>query len=598
MITYSESEQFFLYRWKELFNERSFESFQVHFSTPLSILDEIDAALDASSSSPSSCHNVTDLLKEASELFEDDPIISTKFPFLISLIAKISTDQISATSASTFVHIAQTVRLLRHKLADYPQELFNEVNRLLQPNDCREKRRFEKTICCLGALLTQRGHSLAFLLNLYNKNPLQPLASRFSAITNINPRATLKYQCYCIARWRIRDYGFDGTQIKIVDKTDPILTRPECQQLVNQNRTCDILSLEVEAYDKVAACYKAIQELDKIAGLYHLYAPLVNKTAIIFKGVAVHEPQSDTLAFIQKTSSWHNNIITSKNPSNQVRRRLALKAQGFKDWKLLENSLQYHSLAMQAETDEAKLLNLWIALESLLPRHGETIISALSKIVPSVLASTYANQLCVRLSMTLKKIAYCNRLETRILPEWMSRSWDKTKGQNTIAFDTHDILQGLADIENGEKIRSMFAYVSGFPLLTHRFNMLWENEFRSRVKYYARLTRHQRHLDWQIRRIYRARNYVMHNGNSCSGLRYLVANLQIYFTGLIYTLLHDIELHKLDSLENAITYRLHAYNHLLAVLQQPKSLISTANMLTLSFEPSASADYPLIWTTP
>jgi hypothetical protein len=80
-------------------------------------------------------------LKEASELFEDDPIISTKFPFLISLIAKISTDQISATSASTFVHIAQTVRLLRHKLADYRQELFNEVNRLLQPNDCREKRR-------------------------------------------------------------------------------------------------------------------------------------------------------------------------------------------------------------------------------------------------------------------------------------------------------------------------------------------------------------------------------------------------------------------------------------------------------------------------
>ena len=74
-------------------------------------------------------------------------------------------------------------------------------------------------------------------------------------------------------------------------------------------------------------------------------------------------------------------IKDSKNPNQNIAAFTKLQSRLEKeDAGQLNASVQYHKLALKAGTDDARLVNLWIALESLVQHGGESIIDRISRI--------------------------------------------------------------------------------------------------------------------------------------------------------------------------------------------------------------------------
>jgi len=77
-------------------------------------------------------------------------------------------------------------------------------------------------------------------------------------------------------------------------------------------------------------------------------------------------------------------------------------------------------------------------------------------------------------------------------------------------------------------------------MLVHKVYLLWRDTFQTPEVLRARLQTHKQKLDWQIRRIYRARNFVMHRGRSVPGLRQLIQHLHSYYIMLVHAIIHEL----------------------------------------------------------
>jgi len=53
---------------------------------------------------------------------------------------------------------------------------------------------------------------------------------------------------------------------------------------------------------------------------------------------------------------------------------------------------------------------------------------------------------------------------------------------------------------------------------------------------------HNKNIEWQLCRIYRARNHIMHQGSHLFGLRQLIQHLHTYYATTIHVLIHDLKI--------------------------------------------------------
>lgn len=126
----TEIQSLFFSQWKELFDEQGFDSYQVRFSTPLSVLDELEKAIHVASSDSGSHHNIDDLAREAQIIYPGDPIISKHFPFALSLIKRLVSEKCSPDKPQTYSRTLEVVRLIQKQLHQYPDILGAELKTL------------------------------------------------------------------------------------------------------------------------------------------------------------------------------------------------------------------------------------------------------------------------------------------------------------------------------------------------------------------------------------------------------------------------------------------------------------------------------------
>jgi GTP1/Obg family GTP-binding protein len=104
-----------------------------------------------------------------------------------------------------------------------------------------------------------------------------------------------------------------------------------------------------------------------------------------------------------------------------------------------------------------------------------------------------------------------------------------------------------------------------------------------------RLASHKQKLDWQLRRIYRARNYVMHRGRSVQGMRQLIQHLHTYYIMLIHTIIHDLKYRPLWGIEEACESRKNLYANALVRLKDHKNSPIAIEDILRFFSPGYSA---------
>ncbi|MCU8204175.1 HEPN domain-containing protein [Vibrio vulnificus] len=187
-------------------------------------------------------------------------------------------------------------------------------------------------------------------------------------------------------------------------------------------------------------------------------------------------------------------------------------------------SSELHAQALKTDSEENQIINLWIAIESLIPpksSDADTIDHIINSVMPFLNLSyvhrvfrNFAKDLLNWNSALVSDLF--NGIEANSLPE------------KVILLLTQDNYQ--------EKRNLLEANFRDFHLIKDRYFHL-QGMVENPNTLYKILQSHKKRLDWQIRRIYRTRNMIVHSGKKPDNLGILITNthdyLDIILSGII-----------------------------------------------------------------
>ena len=203
------------------------------------------------------------------------------------------------------------------------------------------------------------------------------------------------------------------------------------------------------------------------------------------------------------------------------------------------NSFNLHSIAIDSKNSVNQLLNLWTALETLLPpppNNDIRIVHFLCSHEP-FLARKYIQKLIFDL---LNELRY-------ELGDQLTQIFFKIPHGST---DFEKISFILCQKEESEKFRDeIYAKIGRNLRLRYKiFNLM--KKLHNSDALLDTIQTHNKRVSWQLQRIYRARNLIVHKGGKLPYIDHLVENLHSYYHAII-SLIKEIqsEYDNIDSLE-------------------------------------------------
>lgn len=297
---------------------------------------------------------------------------------------------------------------------------------------------------------------------------------------------------------------------------------------------------DIKARDNYSA--KSIAEdtlemLSTMFGLFHHKQQLNWTTDCIINNETDNKVSRSRL----RTNAMHKCI-------DQKPTRAAMKANRFlSDFALVKNSInvftrsaELHSLALKSDSTENQMLNLWIALESIIPAAHDPNISNIEHIIQS--------------TMPFLNLGYYQRLVARLTSDLFN--WNRTQTKKVIKDIDGDNqvvkvakLLSLPEFE-AQRLELKTSF-KDFHLLCDRFEYL-EYIYSNPKNMLNGLKSHTTRVGWQIRRIYRARNMIVHSGITPSYIELLIENVHDYLDHIIQKIISLVtESQKIQSIEQA-----------------------------------------------
>jgi len=335
-----------------------------------------------------------------------------------------------------------------------------------------------------------------------------------------------------------------------------LLTEVETQ-FYDQDSDPYRISVKIRALDPFSARASAEKAVEDLFAAYNFYQP--NRHPKFKHKLSLIISEKEDQICLEKDDSRLRYIRDSKKPGESISSLMNLAGQLSEDNAgRLTASLQYHRLAMNTHTDQARLVNLWIAMESLIQGDRGSIIDNICKYIPTSFGLEYVLQTIKNLAISMRKIwRYSEKDE---LLELLKYS-DKYRMHQI------DLIDILLDDINGERVKKFIDFIAQSPLLRYRLFSLWRNMFKSPEILLKRIARHRLNIEWQLCRIYRARNYVMHTGVRPPRIRQLIQHLHSYYILAMHGLIHDLKNHNEWGIEHAFENRLLIYDLLISGLK-------------------------------
>ncbi len=290
--------------------------------------------------------------------------------------------------------------------------------------------------------------------------------------------------------------------------------------------------LDVIAKDKYKAFYKSKYEIDGIKS--HIsFLRHDEELDISHEGIIYDSEIEDTVELYSEIKSpifrrpdeikeedfiaKFNYIATCQNPDNIDKNSL----------QRLDLAFQRHSSALNSVSYESQLVDLWSGIEILLPVYTKENHSKISQLISSlipILVDNYIDKILNDLWSSLK----------------FSKKWDKIQkflGKNDIETNAQ-LSQFLLTSEKAE-MDELYNLLDRNILLIDRI-MYLKSIFQTPRKILNRLQSHEKRVSWQIQRIYRARNLIIHAGKTPYQLETLIENLHYYFDTFISSIVKEI----------------------------------------------------------
>ncbi len=237
-------------------------------------------------------------------------------------------------------------------------------------------------------------------------------------------------------------------------------------------------------------------------------------------------------------------------------------------------SSQLHSLALSSQNEENQILNLWISLESLVPSESKNSnASNIEHIVESI--TPFLNE------------GYIQRLINNLVKDLVR--WDRTalhkalngiSGTKLVARTAKLLILKEHEIARDELENN----TSRFPLLRDRIDH-FKTILNSPKSVLTAIDAHQQRLEWQIRRIYRARNIIVHSGRIPSYTQPLIEHAHDYLDTILARLVELASTPKqVHSVTQGFKYTQLAYEDFRRSLSKADLKFSKDNIEALLFK--------------
>jgi len=207
--------------------------------------------------------------------------------------------------------------------------------------------------------------------------------------------------------------------------------------------------------------------------------------------------------------------MSHEESTNNAERMLKIAFSTFLNIREISKVTEIHNDAVYSNNTSDSLLALWSIAESMSGNENGDKITKVKECMIPFLKSTYIEKIVRTCMMDIK------RWDSSFFEEAILRTNpQKDELEATFAFLVLD--------DQEEQRKLLYSRTELFPLLRYRVYFL-NAQLKNTKGYMAMLKAHEKRVEWQLHRIYRARNYVIHDGRRIDGANQeLVINLHSY----------------------------------------------------------------------
>ncbi len=313
-------------------------------------------------------------------------------------------------------------------------------------------------------------------------------------------------------------------------------------------------------FEKVAASHQAaadqaIGACRRIVDIYNLYR---NRPSLeISPRVLVNDGRRTSV--ISRRTEQSLGTKPQRNARSLARKALdrlpssALHEEG------LWNALEHHSLALASVDAKAGLVAMWTAFECLVGREERVL-----RWIPPIVALRQIEKDLRYLAICCHRHFSANNLHP---PQFLARS-------TSYYVSPRDVLEALTcKTPHTLTLDQLLAEVAHHPLLRFRLHQSWCN-FHNPAALAQRLDRSRIHLEWNLARIYRARNMIVHMGQVPRFAPELMSHLQYYFSRCVTQIIRDLREHSDRTLSMTLELNRQRFFHVLQCFQKDASQVS------------------------
>ncbi|ENC2714580.1 TPA: hypothetical protein ACJ2XZ_001826 [Yersinia enterocolitica] len=497
--------------------------------------------------------NVDNNSKEFECLF-DELIFKIKEDEISSNLLGINRDKyLNKLNSSTDINALKNIlQILKLKLN--PREYFREAKKLIPDAivDYKKKDRIYDLTTRLFEFLTGYGYQKGTIYYAVNKfffsKNRQDKVKDLGCIDNFFDFFDLKFKSFEVVflgsklfneiKESCEKFGLKVSS----DLTTRYDEKEEGHFYENHKGKKTYLSLQdVKAVDYLHAMKLASSKISFISNLfvvfYHKEKPWVSDYSLVYNhsksNVAnINRPTNVMLASGDKISeakeifrTFLEHFYLKGDSMNRFRRGVGL-----------------HSLSLETKESSSQILNLWICLETfLIHDNNKTHIASVTDVMQEVSYNYHIYE----------EIQSLHDLISR----WNDIAFKKIIEQLPDSFKENEVLavSALVSIKNFEGVASqLLAEMGDQPLLRYKFMRL-ARTLQSRKRVSKKLEINQKRCLWDIRRIYRIRNSIVHSGYINQDNDHVVETAHYYLDLLLSVLIfRKVLFRDIDSIENLI----------------------------------------------
>jgi hypothetical protein len=305
----------------------------------------------------------------------------------------------------------------------------------------------------------------------------------------------------------------------------------------------------------LSAALGATTRLETLLNVFNLYANASEPAAST--EVLVYRDQETTPMTMQLDARQQFGLLARKDARKLTRQTLSQVGSRLDG--RIANALEQYSSGLASADPKMVMINFWTGLEALVGNDGpEKIGSRIRHWIAPIVASRRIDKIATYLGI-------CGHNYLEHTGATIS-SPDLPLSHSTY-IDVQDILRALTGPSENAAIKALFETFSASPLLINRIFEAW-SEFSDPNSLKKSLEKSKQRVEWQLSRIYRSRNLLVHRGEMSELMPRLLQNMQYYLSICLSRVLHDLRDQPTWSTSTSLTYQRQRFDYVVDSLGQ------------------------------